>query len=324
MEPAAQDAGYLTQQTLDTFRMGFLPRLYERPVVVEVIPPAQGAAPAKVEQALELVDAVLASCRADAVNIPEIIGSGFQGMDPLEFGLLLRERTDIDVIVNKVVVHAPEAEFTDWLRRALDSGIASAILVGGERGGIYYPGPSVSKANRLARDLADASGRKDFAIGNVTLPSRHHEAARMVDKAATGCDFFTSQILYEFPSANAHLQAYDDLCALVGAPPRPVLYAFSPATTPQDILFLRYLGVHVPPDVEREILDPANVEASLRIIVDVWKQIVQAARARAVRVPLGVVVETVSRRHAEAVGPLAERLRSELQAIQTPPLEPRA
>jgi 5,10-methylenetetrahydrofolate reductase len=294
--------------------MGFVERLNRRPVLVEVIPPARGAPPARIEQSLALVGSILDRCGADAVNVPEIIGSGFQSMDPLDFGLLVHERYGAQVVVNKVVVHTPPDAFQTWITRVLDSPIASAILVGGERGGIYYPGPRVTEANRLTRELAASAGRTDFAVGNVTLPTRPHEAARMVEKAASGCDFFTSQIVYEFPSANAHLQAYDDLCALEAVPPRPVLYAFSPAESESDIRFLRYLGVHVPPEVERAILAPGSAGASLRIIEAVWRELLAAARARGVRVPLGVVVETVSRHHGDAVGPLVQRLRGELEA----------
>lgn len=293
--------------------MGFRERIRGRPVVVEVIPPARGAPTARLEEALNLVGSILEACDADAVNVPEIIGSGFQSMDPLDFGVLVGQRYEVDVIVNKVVVHSPLDAFQDWARRLLETDIASAILVGGERGGIYYPGPRVIEANRLVREMAEAAGRSDFAIGNVTLPTRPHEAARMVEKAASGCDYFTSQIVYEFPSANAHLQAYDDLCALERIEPRPVLYAFSPAETDQDVRFLRYLGVHIPPEVEAAILKPGTSGASLRIIEDVWTQLLAAARARGLRVPLGVVVETVSRHHAGAVGPLVERLGRELR-----------
>jgi 5,10-methylenetetrahydrofolate reductase len=234
--------------------VSFTQRLGQRPVLVEVIPPARGAPASRVEQALAHVGELLHDAPVDAVNIPEIIGSGFQSMDALDFGLLVHHRFGVDIVVNKVVVHEPAANLSLWLDRLLASDAASAILVGGERSGIYYPGPSVLEANRLARERAEAAGRPDFALGNVTLPTRTGEAGRMLAKAERGADYFTSQIVYEFPTANAHLQAYDDVCALAGVAPKPVLYAFSPAANAQDILFLRYLGVHVPPEVEQALL----------------------------------------------------------------------
>jgi len=296
--------------------MTFAKRLGAHPVLVEVIPPALGATAGRIEQSLTLVGDLLSVAPADAVNVPEIIGSGFQSMDPLEFGLLVRERFKIDVVVNKVVVHEPLPSLRAWARRAVEAPIASVILVGGERSGIYYPGPSVLEANGLVREAAEAAGRAEFRIGNVTLPSRPGEASRMAAKAAAGADYFTSQIVYDFPSVNAHLQAYDDVCSLGSVQARPVLYAFSPAESRQDVLFLRYLGVNVPAEVEAAILDPRSQEkASLRIIEGIWSQLLSAAREREVRVPLGAIVETVSKHNAGAVGPLVRRLRTDLAMV---------
>lgn len=296
--------------------MTFARRLDASPVLVEVIPPAQGATAARIDQSLNLVGELLADAPADAVNVPEIIGSGFQSMDPLEFGLLIHERFHVDVVVNKVVVHEPLASLKAWARRVMESPVASVILVGGERSGIYYPGPGVLESNRLLRDAAQTAGRADFRIGNITLPSRPGEASRMTAKADAGADYFTSQIVYDFPSVNSHLQAYDDVCTMGSLTPKPVLYAFSPAEGRQDILFLRYLGVNVPPEVEASIVDPQpHGKASLRIIEDIWTQLLEAARERDVRVPLGAIVETVSKHNAASVGPLVRKLRRDLANV---------
>lgn len=300
----------------------FASRLSRQPVVVEVVPPSVRAAPAQIEQALKHVEGLLEGCDVDAVNVPEVLGSSFQSMDPLEFGLLVHERLGVEVIVNKVVVHEPK--FAQWIDRVLAAPIASAVLVGGERSGIYYPGPSVLEANRLARQRAEAAGRPDFPIGNITLPARPREALRMLEKQKAGCTYFTSQIIYEIGSANAHLQAYDDVCGLSDLAPRPVFYAFSPAATQQDILFLRYLGVHVPPAVEDKIRASPGQEAaaSLAVIEEIWSDLLEASRTRKLSVPLGIIVETVSRHNAEATRILAQRLRGAL--AQAPSARPAA
>lgn len=301
--------------------MNFLSRLRNHPVVLEAIPPRTGATAAQIDRALETLEAVLRDCQADAINVPEILGSGFQSMDPLEYGLHVRKRFGTDVIVNKVVVHEPRSAFEAWMDRLLASEIVSTVLVGGERGGIYYPGPSVLEANRLARARAESAGRSDFAVGNVTLPSRPSEAARMMAKVAAGCNFFTSQIVYESPTANAHLQAYEDVCALGNLPPRPVLYAFSPVEGRQDVTFLRYLGVHVPPDVERALLAATSNDPnpSLRIIQEIWTSLLRAARDREIAVPLGVIVEMVSRHNAASTAALVRTLRASLDGATVAP-----
>lgn len=291
--------------------MSLIERLRDRPVVAEVIPPRIGASQSQIEGALQVVQTLVDTCRVDAVNVPEIIGSGFQSMDPLDFGLLVQDRFGVEVIVNKVVVHEPEVQFRAWIERALREEAAGVILVGGERGGIYYPGPRVIQANRIAKEIAETEGRA-LPVGNVTLPTRANEAARMLEKTENGCDFFTSQIVYEFPSINTHLQAYEDVCALARQRPSPILYAFSPVDGKQDILFLRYLGVNVPPDVEASILAGKGTQASLDIITDVWNRLTAAAQERGVRVPIGLVLETVSRHNADAVATLVRRLRPDL------------
>ncbi len=298
----------------------FSRRLRQNPVLVEVIPPRVGASPAQIDQALELVGHLLDQTRPDAVNVPEIIGSAFQSMDALDFGTRIHDRFLVDVVVNKVVVHQPRDAFQAWADRVVASDLASVILVGGERSGIYYPGPSVREANQIMRERAIDGGRTDLPVGNVSIPSRPNEAVRMLEKARHGCDYFTSQIVYDFPSANAHLQAFDDVCQLGGLSPPPVLYAFSPVETQQDILFLRYLGVNIPPDVERDLLAPNGkpAGASLRIIESLWTRLLEAAKARDVRVPLGVIAETVFRHNVGAVADLVNILRSGLTGAENP------
>lgn len=274
------------------------------------MPPRAGAGPKQIEAALKQIEGWIGKFPFDAINVPEILGSGFQGMDALDFGLLVRERFDVPVVANKVTVHSPPDKLRAWFQRAIREGLSSVILVGGERSHIYYPGPGVLQSNRLLREVAEKEGHPDFPLGNITIPSRPREAGRMLEKSRQGADYFTTQIIYESSKANAHLQAYDDVCSLSREPPRPVLYAFSPVGSAQDVQFLRYLGVHIPPEVEQALVARPDgaAAASLEVIEHVWERLLDMAAERAVRVPLGLIIEPVSLHNDTIVADMVARL----------------
>lgn len=295
--------------------MSFSDRLNAGPTVLEVIPPRVGAPERVIQRHVDDVGSMLSQgVEIDALNVPEILGSGFQSMDPLEYGTLLHERYGVDLVINRIVAHQPLPRFEDWFRKVLDAPIQSVILVGGERSGIYYPGPSVRQANRQAKMLAQEVGRSSFPVGNITLPSRPREAARMLEKIRSGADYFCTQIVYDAPSTNAHLQAYDDVCRLAEVAPRPVLYAVSPVHGEQDVLFLRYLGVNIPPDIERKLLQSHDdAGPSIEVIQSIWNTLLGHAAERDVAVPLGLVMETVSKHNSDTVPSLLNQLQARLR-----------
>jgi hypothetical protein len=82
-------------------------------------------------------------------------------------------------------------------------------------------------------------------------------------------------------------------CRGAGVEPRRIVFTFSPCGREKTLAFLRWLGVNVAPETEREILGAANpIAQSIRICRDNLRRILDEPCAR--ELPLGINVESVS------------------------------
>ena len=254
--------------------------------VLEAVPPERHRGEAAVEAVVEKVARIHAGCPLDAVNIPEIHEEPARSrkgerrkpfaprMAPRDLARILHERLGIECMINHVVVHAPAPALLDWCRETWEEyGIRHFILVGGGRADQPYPGPSVAEANRLVREHVDIPGLR---VGNICIPSRRGEAARMATKVAAGADFFTTQILYESADFTAMLDALADEAAV----PREILLAFCPIRTLQNLRFLLWLGVSIPDDLEAWLTgdDEAVPQRSLDQIRRTWAGVIDHQR----------------------------------------------
>lgn len=285
-------------------RRPFRDRLASTPVVLEIVPPSRRASERSVASFVTRVQETVASIpNLDALNLPQVIDENhagqpfFRDMDPREFAARLGDQLPVDPIVNTVVAHAASAAaFRRWVRESLDThGFRSFVLVGGTSSRVRYSGPFVIEANQLLR--AAAKGRPDVALGNITIPERDHEVDRLVEKTRAGCDFFTTQVLFEAEPMATVLRAYGRRCAAEGLGPATILLSFAPVSDYQDIEFLVWLGATVTPRTE-EALFPAQGQAPGRASFDVartlWSHLRAAAALSRPPVPIGVNIEEVS------------------------------
>ena len=298
----------------------FRKSLGSTPLVLEVVPPPRRSSEKAVAN---LVDRVRAAVRTlgtlDGLNLPQVLDENHQGqpflrnMDPREFARRLEDDLGVDPVVNNVVAHTPSAEAVrKWTRESLDAyGLRNFVLVGGTRSRIRYPGPPILEANRIVR--TEAAGRDDVALGNIAIPDRDHEVDRLVDKTRAGCDFFTTQVLFEAEPMATVLRAYGKRCAAQGIPPATVLLSFAPVSDYQDLEFLVWLGAIVTPRTEEALLNAEGSEpgrASIEVARNLWSHLRAAAVQSRPAVPLGVNIEEVSLHNLD----LAVRMASEFPA----------
>ena len=266
--------------------------------VLEAVPPERHRGQAALEKVLEKVAAVQAHTPVDLVNIPEIHEEPARSdkgerrqpfaprMAPRDLAQIIRERLGIECMINHVVVHHhSEQALVDWARETWERcGVRQMVLVGGGRRSVRYPGPGVARANALLRD---ADGVPGLRIGNICIPSRRDEAARMAEKVGAGADFFTTQILYESDGFSQMLAAL----SAAGRAPAEVLVAFCPIRSVRNLRFLQWLGVGVPEALEAWLVaDETDItRRSLEQIHRTWQAILDEARSIAPPVPrLGV------------------------------------
>jgi 5,10-methylenetetrahydrofolate reductase len=275
------------------------------PLFFEPVPPSARAKPARATAELDAVaELVRAIPRIDALDIPELVDENHEGRplyrtsDPRVFGRALADRTGREVVVNKVVAHLenPDA-ISRWATETVGMGIRHVVLVGGTSRYIPYPGPAVVEANRLCRPVLERAGG---LVGNITIPQREGEPHRMLSKARAGAAFFTTQIVFDAESTFQMLRQYDLLCRQASLAPVPVLLSFAPLVDELDAEFIRWLGVDIPEDVERAVLEGDGAGAVGRAVeraVSVWESVRRRSRDEELAVPLGVNVEQISARH---------------------------
>ena len=213
-------------------------------------------------------------------------------VDPRAYSRLLAKHLGLPPITYKSLGAMTEQAWRGWLAEARSEfGIDFLSVVGRPTSGIRYPLP-------LARAIRIASGPSTgLTVGGVVIAERHSsqrsEAARMLAKTLEGCGYFISQTVYHAPPTERLLRDYLRDCRGAGVEPRRVVLTFSPCGRAKTLAFLRWLGVKVPPQTERAILDaPSPLAKSIEICRDNLRRILDHPYASAL--PLGVNVESVS------------------------------
>jgi hypothetical protein len=285
-------------------RRPFRTALSATPLVLEIVPPSRRASEKSLAALVDRVrEAVRTVGNLDGLNLPQVLDENHQGqpflrnVEPRDFAERLGDDLGVDPIVNNVVSHAPSPEsFRRWAKESLGKfGLRSFVLVGGTNSRIRYPGPSVLEANRILR--AAAKGHPDVALGNITIPDRENEVDRLLEKTQAGCDFFTTQVLFEAEPMATVLRAYGKRCAALGVPPATVLLSFAPVSDYQDLEFLAWLGASVTPRTEEALVgngEGAPGRSSIDVARTLWSHLRAAAAQSRPAVPLGVNIEEVS------------------------------
>ncbi len=303
-------------------------RAWDRPMVLyEVVPPDRSAPRETVGDQAAYVSRLLADHEIDAVNVPEIrneerqddqVTGLLEKYDPRQFGRTVSDVIDgdVDILVNHVVVYDETPDQREWFGATYDEfGIENVVLVGGESSDVEYPGPGVTDAAELARDVGDERD-VDACLGGITIPSRRRddfdEPQRMLHKQRHGIEFFTSQVIYEPTTTRELLLDYDAACREADIEPAPIFLSFAPITGRKDIRFLEWLGIDIPEDVREWVLAPRSnpTHRSVRVAEHVLYDILSFVDRQELSVPIGINVEHIMRYNFEASELLLDRLTS--------------
>ncbi|MGH9470098.1 MAG: hypothetical protein ACRD1N_07135 [Terriglobia bacterium] len=274
----------------------------------EMVPPA-GGKPGALEAAL--AEAGRVGSRVDAINLPEIHDENrnqprtakyVERIEPRKLGARIRRDLGVEVVINRCVVRDPDP--VPWFGETVSElGLRHVVIVGGESSQMTYPGPGVVDA---ARRLADAG--LDVTLGGIAIPSRVHEADRIRRKAAAGLSFFTTQVLFDSNDIVWLLQRLNGLDARI-------FLSFAPVSHPRDLEFLRWLGVDIPADLDRFLLQGTpespegvagcfqrSLDLCQRILVDVFDNLPPDPPA------IGLNIEHINKRNFAPALQMLERL----------------
>ena len=290
-------------------------------IIYTVIPPPVSASRPAVEACVDCLQALLEDVPVHAINLPEVrdettrpgprTSKFIPKLAPRLFADAVQHRfhdSPLDVVVDRGIVYTHWANQTAWLRKTWrEYGVRNLVLVGGESSRKRYPGPSVTEA---ARRISRLDGVHYF-LGGITIPTRRNEAERLIEKAESGIEFFTSQVLYEAENVCHLLREYHRRCHQNRLEPKRIFLSFAPVSSARDVEFLKWLGVEIPRDVERTVLDGwiGTAWRSIRVAERILSDVLEFVRAEKIDVPLGINVEHVMKHNFEVSRDMALALR---------------
>jgi len=257
-------------------------------------PPRAGTPEDGVRQAAQKLAARLAQLPVDGVVVYDIQDEtgrtdaprpfAFTGtVDPRSYASMLGRPT----IVYKALGSMDEPAWRKWLA---ETGPKHPLVsvVGRPTSGVKHALP-LSRAIRIASEHC--------TVGGVVITERHtaerSESARLLAKGIEGCGYFISQTVYHPEATERLLADYLRDCRGAGVAPRRIVLTFSPVGREKTMAFLEWLGVRVPPDLKKAILESAKpLDKSIEICRDNLRRILDHPYAR--EIPLGINVESVS------------------------------
>ena len=271
-----------------------------RPVVAyEILPPREKDG--TLNSYAANISSLLSQTHIDAINIPEVRDEVARGerpvknqlrAEPREFGRLLQDIVGVEAIVNRVVVHQKLNEELKWLEETNKKyEIENLITVGGESRSIDYPGPSVNEALAAIKKNENIN----LLCGGISIPSREKESLKLVEKSENGSEFFTTQVLYDSSKIIKMISHYQKRCDEKKTFPRRLLLSFAPVSSEKNIKFLKWLGVEIPVETEKLLIEDLSkmTEKSMEIAVNVLQETLNHLNENDIIVPIGLNVEHI-------------------------------
>lgn len=164
----------------------------------------------------------------------------------------------------------------------------------------------------LKEAYALCRGSPETLLGGICIPERHRrkgdEECRIAAKCLQGCRFFVTQAVYNTENAKRFLDDY----AALNVPKVPVIFTFTPCGSAKTLEFMRWLGLSVVPEYEREIMaSPDPLERSIDLCTDLFEFLYKYGLS--LGIPVGANVESISSRKVEQDG--AARLLMRIRGI---------
>ena len=245
-------------------------------LIFEVMPYPKTASESYANKIMDKVAAAITEMKnVSMLNIPEIVEENhigqpyYRNTDTRKFGKILMEKMNKEIMINTVAVHhKSKMSFERWLDESIGKyGVRNFVFVGAKIPSIKYPGPSVTEANMIAN-------KKGVNFGNIFIPDRPDEADRLISKTISGCNFFTSQVLFEADTAVSVIEEYLERCENNNLKPAKFYLSLAPVGNKEDVVFIKWLGAEINEDAEKRLLNSKNIgEESIELLSGLIKKI---------------------------------------------------
>jgi 5,10-methylenetetrahydrofolate reductase len=277
-------------------------------VLYGTTPPRLDTSPEKYERAILRLAERLRDAPIEGIVIYDVQEESGRTSEPRPFPFLpthtsrtyavrVQKETGLSPVVYKCIAGMTEAAWTEWLDDTTDHfDISCLSLVGRATSRGSHSGISLLQAITIAQQH-----RGGFTLGGVVIPERHRpqsssprsESERLLQKMAAGCSYFISQAIYDPLPTIRLLQDYHTDCVAQGIAPSRVLLTFTPCGRLKTLEFMKWLGIHLPHEVESALTTAPNL---LDASVDLCQRNLATILASGIGnvIPLGINIESVS------------------------------
>lgn len=229
-------------------------------------------------------------------------------IDPALYGSFFPAVSGKQCVIYKCVVENSIEDFDQWLEKSIHNyGHSSFNFVGAASSTASYTGPSLQTACQRAKQ------RDDCHFGCVSIPERHtskgNEDENMLRKSNFGSEWFITQGVFSSGPLIEMLNSYGEKCRKRNIVPKKIIITFAPCGRAKTMSFIKWLGMHVPKEIEERILSANNpVQESIEVLSDILKTIL--AQTGGSGVPIGLNVESLSifKEEIDAAHELFQRL----------------
>jgi len=233
-------------------------------------------------------------------------------LDSAWYASLIPKYSGKQCVVYKSVVEESIESFDNWLQEARYKYKHSAFnIVGAPSSKVVYQGPNMKQAAEHIKQ------RGDCHFGCVSIPERHMkkggEPFNMFQKQSWGAEWFITQGVYASEPTIKLINEYGDLCKREGVVPKKMIITFAPCGRPKTMTFIKWLGIHVPKDIEDRIFASSTpVQESVTILSELLISILEHTGGSGV--PLGINVESLSiyKEEIDAAHTLFQKLQTTL------------
>ncbi len=202
---------------------------------------------------------------------------------------------DLPRIVYRALAGQDATALGSWVSRLNELG-GSAVFVGAPSRDSRAP-LTVPQAFSVCREQAPK-----LAFGGVVIAERHQKSGdeheRVRAKVQQGASFFVSQTMWSASATKALLRDLKFEADRLERPLPGLLLTLSPCGSEQTLLFQEWLGVDVPPLIQRELRTSKDMlRRSVELALDVFADVQTFAAQLGIAV--GCNVESVSSRAVE-------------------------
>lgn len=214
------------------------------------------------------------------------------------YARLLQQCTVHQAMTYKCVVDMSEESWRQWLHETYtDYGLRCLTLVGSAS---PNPRPGSLPVDRAYQIATEAD--MDLTLGGIVIAERHSpdfdESRRLICKAAQGCSYFVSQLIFDADLTIRLIADYARRCRQQGVMPQRIVLTFAPCGRRRTMEFIKWLGVAVPPRIEAAILEAEMpLRKSQQINCESLRAILE--HEYEMPMPLGINIESVSSNQAE-------------------------